>query len=150
MRAPVTLALLTTTVPTLLSTVRCDKLSACLDKLRGTLNFPQSVTNLRRLVTPRVLSTHRALVSQRAWHSITPTATPTAVQIVTAAVILSHLTDKTRRCTSRVIKLCKIILLTPGLTTCHQVQFHSMSNNGCIQNATTPFSTFNLHFLTDF
>lgn len=103
---PATLEPRMTTDLRLQSTVRCDKLSGFLGKQQVTINCPRLDINRRSLATRRALSTaRRAQGFQREWLSITPTATPTTVRVVTAAVTLSRPTARIRKCTNRVIKL---------------------------------------------
>lgn len=85
---------------------RCDRQLVSLDNLLNTPNSHPSGTNLRPLVTALPLSTARRVqVFLRAWLSMPPpTAMRTTVQIVTTAVTHNRRTDKTHRCTSRVIR----------------------------------------------
>jgi hypothetical protein len=86
-------------------TGRCDRLSVCLDKLPLTRSSRPLGINLQPLATMLPLSMERRVqVFLRAWLSMLPqTATHTTVPIVTAAVIPNLPTDKTPKCTSKVI-----------------------------------------------
>jgi hypothetical protein len=97
------------------SMVRCDKLSACLDKLLHTRSSRPSGTSLQPLaIMPLLSMARKAQAFLRAWLSMLPqTATHTTVPVVTIAVIRSRPTDKTPKCISKVISralrnaLCK-------------------------------------------
>jgi hypothetical protein len=85
---------------------RCDKLSVYQGKVLPIPNFLPSAINQRPLATTLLLSTARKVqVYLRTWLSMRPqTATRITVPIVTAAVTPNHHTDRTRKCTNRVIR----------------------------------------------
>lgn len=129
----------TITVPKAQSMVRCDKLSGCLGKRLVTLNCPQLGTSLLRLATRQLPSmARRALVLPKAWRSMRlPLAMPTTVQIVTAAVILSRHTARTRRCTSKVINLANVSCYG-RLTFQQRMRTRTTSNNKCVKSPHLP------------
>jgi hypothetical protein len=87
------------------SMVRCDRLSVCLDKLLHTHSSRPLGTSLQPLaITPLLNMARKARVFLRAWLSMLPqTATHTTVPIVTTAATRNRPTDRTPKCTSRVI-----------------------------------------------
>lgn len=131
-------------VPKRPSMAKCDRQSECLGKRLDILSCLPSGTSLLPLATRRVLNMGlRALVLRRAWLSIPPPpAMPTTARIVTVVVTHSRHTARTRKCTSKVIKLKNIFLMLHGLTVQQRMQIRTTSNNECIKSIKLPLISF--------
>jgi hypothetical protein len=131
-----TLAPPTTMVPKPLFTVKSDNLWACQGKLLGIRSFHRSATSPPPLVTRPDRSTAlRAPGLRREWHSMARIlAMSTTVQVVTAAVTLNHLTARTHRCISKVIRPPLTFPVTHGLTFQQRMQAQRLSSNERIKS----------------